>query len=742
MSYIKEKDLQKISLFVIVSAIVGVFVNNYFIYPSFTRLVQKNTENEAIRVAKHISTIFFPEENSPPQIPPPQVVDELANAFEFMKLKSFDPKGIIVFSTDADEIGEVNKNEYFHDIVAKGSIYAKLVKKSSLSLEGKSVIADVVEVYVPVMRNGQFVGAFELYYDVSLERGMLKRNLFSSNLLSTGLLFLFVLIILIIIVKLDKSISQHKETNKELEEAYLKLNISKSEIEKNHYDVQSAFDKISTLIKEVSRTQDVKLRFENPSYEKCYAVKKCGEKECPCFGQEVTRCWQTAGTYCNGTIQGAYAQKYDDCHDCDVFKKATPSPTEQIGELFNDMMHMLEIKQRELENAYGQLQVSQASLVRHEKMASIGTLAGGIAHEFNNILGAIIGYADMARDESPEGGQVRADLDKVLKAGERAKDLVKEILTFSRQSEQDLSPIQILPIVKEAIKLLKASTPSSVEVRLHSSSDCRPVLANATMIHQVLVNLYTNAVQAMGEKGAVEVTVEEIVHSGQDVSITPNLIPGEYVRLTIKDTGPGIDLAIQERIFDPFFTTKEVGQGTGMGLSVVHGIVEKFGGVIDVGSEPGQGASFHVYFPVTTKETEEGSLGQGSLLTGTEQILYVDDEMMLAHMGKQMLEKLGYKVLARTSSVEAHEAFRANPEKFDLVITDQTMPHISGSELAKLLMEIRPDIPVILCTGYSASISEEKAEELGIRAFVMKPVDKRMLANTIRKVLDGEGSVS
>jgi signal transduction histidine kinase len=607
MITLKDKFLKKIALFVLASAIVGYGINNTIIYPLFTHLVQKNTEAEAIRVANHIAVQFFPEESTSPQTPPPSYIRDLANDFEFAKLKSFDAKGTVLFSTDPQEIGEVNTKEYFHALVAKGSPYTKLVKKSALSMEGKSVKTDVVETYVPVMRNGAFLGAFELYYDVSNKNRLMKQALFSSNILSTGLLALFIGIIFLILFKLDKIICLHQKTNKDLEESYAELNSTKIQLEKNQADLQNAFDQIASLIRRVTTTQNVTLRFDNKLYKKCYEVKQCDKTECPCFGQKAGPCWLTVGTHCGRAIQGVYAQKYNDCHECEVFRSATPGPAEKIGELFNDMMHILEVKHQELERAYGQLKVTQSHLVRHEKMAAVGTLAGGIAHEFNNILGAILGYAEMARDAVAEGSQTRADLEKVLTAGNRAKKLVKEMLTFSRQDEQELTPIHITSVIKEAVNLLQSSTPSSIKVRQNICSDCKPVLANATMIHQVLVNLYTNAVQALEEKGVIEITLQDIVSTAEEAASAPAfpLLPGEYVQLTVADNGPGIDLTIRERIFDPFFTTKEVGHGTGMGLSVVHGIIEKLGGLITVDSQAGKGSSFHVYLPAALERPEE-----------------------------------------------------------------------------------------------------------------------------------------
>ena len=263
MSYIRDKLLRKISLFVLTSAILGVVINSYVIYPSFTKLVQKNTEDKAIQVAKRISVNFFPKEGISPNTPTLSIINKLVNDFEFMKLKSFDSNGKIIFSTDSEEIGEVNKKEYFHTVVAKGSIYSKQAKKSSLSMEGQRVTTDVIEIYVPVMRAGTFVGAFEINYDISKDNRFLHQALFSSNLLSTGLLSLFLIIIFLILFRLDKIICLHKKNHEELEESYSGLNIAKIEIEKNHEDLQNAFEQISSLIQKVSTTQDVKLRFEN-----------------------------------------------------------------------------------------------------------------------------------------------------------------------------------------------------------------------------------------------------------------------------------------------------------------------------------------------------------------------------------------------------------------------------------------------------------------------------------------------
>jgi PAS domain S-box-containing protein len=391
-----------------------------------------------------------------------------------------------------------------------------------------------------------------------------------------------------------------------------------------------------------------------------------------------------------------------------------------------------ETKQAEEERMRLEAQLQQA-----HKMEAIGTLAGGIAHDFNNILSAIIGYAELAREDVPEGSKVQANLREVYKAGIRAKDLVQQILAFSRQSEQEQKPLRISPIIKESLKLLRASLPSTIDIRQNMGSKWDTIMAEPTQIHEVLMNLCANAGHAMREHGGVmELSLEDVDLDSRAASQSLGLRPGPYVRLTVSDTGCGIAPEILGRIFDPYFTTKEPGEGTGMGMAIVHGIVKSHGGAITVNSEPGKGTTFQVFFPSIESEQEDEVKAVKPLPTGSERVLFVDDEKALVDIGKQMLERLGYQVVARTSSIEALEAFRAQPDKFDLVITDQTMPNMTGEKLVEELMGIRLDIPIILCTGYSQMISEDKAKALGIREFVMKPIVMHDIAETIRRALD------
>jgi PAS domain S-box-containing protein len=375
-------------------------------------------------------------------------------------------------------------------------------------------------------------------------------------------------------------------------------------------------------------------------------------------------------------------------------------------------------------------------LAQAQKMEAIGTLAGGIAHDFNNILSAIIGYTELSIIDTPKGDPLQNNLKQVLKAGGRAKALVQQILTFSRQRENELHPIRVNLIVNEAIKLLRASLPSTIQIR-HKIESNLTVLSDDTNIHQILMNLCTNSSYAMQEDGGIlEVNLSDVDLDSNFTGQYPGVKPGKFIKLTVSDTGCGMSPEVSSRIFDPFFTTKKVGQGTGMGLSVVHGIVKSHGGAITVDSLPGQGTTFSLFLPATEAISITPEDSVQLMVTGTEHILFVDDEDFQADMGKRLLARLGYRVTARTDSLEALGLFRQTPDEFDLVITDMTMPAMTGDVLAAEIISIRPDIPVIVCTGYSERIDKEIIKKIGIKELAMKPLAMKDIAEMIRRVLD------
>ena len=372
-----------------------------------------------------------------------------------------------------------------------------------------------------------------------------------------------------------------------------------------------------------------------------------------------------------------------------------------------------------------------------QKMEAVGTLAGGIAHDFNNILSAVIGFTEMAMEDAPPETDLSHNMEQVLQAGLRAKHLVQQILAFSRQSEHEMKPVQLDRIIREASELLRASLPTTIDIRTDIRTDAF-TMGDPTQMHQVLMNLCTNAGHAMRDRGGQlsiilrEATVEEI----QETRL-PEMNAEAYLQIVVQDTGHGIPHNIMDRIFDPFFTTKEHAEGTGMGLSVAHGIIKSHGGSIDVESPPGQGTTFRIYLPKISRHAKDDQRNAMPLPSGTERVLFVDDETMLVDMSQQILQRLGYQVTACTSSVEALQLFQNDPSAFDLIITDMTMPQMTGKELATAILQINPELPIILCTGFSETISEEAAKHIGIQAFILKPIVMSDLAETMRKVLDG-----
>jgi PAS domain S-box-containing protein len=379
----------------------------------------------------------------------------------------------------------------------------------------------------------------------------------------------------------------------------------------------------------------------------------------------------------------------------------------------------------------------ESQLRQMQKMEAIGTLAGGIAHDFNNILSAIIGFSEMSIEDIAEGHPAKNYAVQILRAAVRGKDLVRQILMFSHKNEEERKHFKLGLIVKEALKLIRASLPSTIEIKERVEAESDVVFASPTQMHQVIMNLCTNAGHAMRIKGGVlEITVSQFdVESSGGVPYL-GMEPGPYLKVSVSDTGTGMDRTVMERIFDPFFTTKSPSEGTGMGLAVVHGIVKGHGGAITVRSTPGRGSVFDVYFPRTDTTDAEEVEAVSSSQRGSERILLVDDEDAITEMGQSMLTRLGYQVRSVSDGVQALQLFSRETSSFDLIITDHTMPRMTGTELAQEIMSVKPGIPIILCTGYSEMVNREIARDLGIKEFIMKPFSRNELADTIRRVLD------
>jgi len=417
--------------------------------------------------------------------------------------------------------------------------------------------------------------------------------------------------------------------------------------------------------------------------------------------------------------------------------------TAQLSQAHDELEQRVEERTAELQRAYDKLieetksrELAEAQLRQVQKMEALGMLAGGIAHDFNNMLAAIIGFSEIAAGKLPAESPLQHQIRRVLEAAMRGRDLVKQMLTFSRQTEQEKKPLLVSSIVNDTIKFLRASIPSSIAINADVKSESGLVMGDPVQVQQILMNLCTNAAYAMREQGGVlGIELSDCSVSRSDGE-PRGIKPGSYMKLVVRDTGTGISPDIIDRIFDPFFTTKGVREGTGLGLSVVHGIVKQHNGYITAASEPGEGSTFAVYLPKIAGALETDAVGDHEIPTGFERILFVDDEEALVEMGEDILAELGYEVTSRMNGREALALFRLDPSRFDLVITDQTMPEMTGIDLAREILAIRPNMPIIMCTGFSHLVDADKATAVGIRAFAMKPLTKREIARTIRKVLD------
>jgi len=747
----------------------------FVIIPSFSRQLSKNTEDDAIRAASHLKNFIIMGKT---ELTKNSLSKELISEIEMVKkdfvlekLKIFSKQGEIIFSTSSKDIGEINKHDYFYNIVSKGNVYTKTVHKDTPSLEGEFLRSDVVETYVPVLVDNLFQGAFEIYYDITHRKKNLDELLVQVRRVLFAIASILMIMVTLILFKASRNIIERDRAELSLQKFYENL---ENQIKERTADLKNSNAELLNEIHERKKITDSlqeseerfrsisdsaqdaimmmnhrgEITYWNKSAETIFQYKSCDVLHKDLHGLLVPQKYHdrfkkgfdTFLTTGKGNAIGRILDLQAIRKDGQEFPVELSLSSVKIKGQWNAIGIIRDISSRKKEETDKKQLESQ--LAQAQKMEAIGVLAGGIAHDFNNILFPIMGRTEILLMDTPADCPCQGSLKEIYAASLRAKDLVKQILTFSRQENSELKPIKIQPIVTEALKLIRSTISATIDIKQDIHPDCGFVKADSTQIHQILMNLATNAYHAMEEKsGHISVGLKEIELTAQDM-IGPDKEPGTYACLTVSDTGTGMDNALIEKIFDPFFTTKEHGKGTGMGLSVVHGIVKGMGGAIQVFSKPDKGTEVNVYLPIVKNPSKEKPFQTAEVIQGgTERILLVDDEKSIITMEKQMLERLGYQVTCRSISLEALETFREKPDQFDLIITDMAMPNMPGDRLSVELVKIRPDIPILLCTGFSNTLSEEKALSLGIHGFLLKPIVMKDLASKIREVLDKNSNV-
>jgi len=547
-----------------------------------------------------------------------------------------------------------------------------------------------------------------------------------------------------VFIELFRQKEKLKKKALELEQANLQILEQQKALKKSEIRFRTAFDQSFQFM----AILDVKGKVLELNDLSC---KACGSTEKKMIGRYLWDTWQFKDQEEKTALKHHIekAAKDESTNDETVFynekgaKLAILRTISPVKDEFGRVIHIsvqcqdiTERKRAEEEKLMLETQLRQA-----QKMEALGTLAGGIAHDFNNILSVIFGYTDMARRRLSDNSPVHTHLSKIFSAAERARDLVKQILGFTRQTEIAKVPFQPSLLVKETIKLLRASIPATIQIQADIDPKCGWISADPTQFHQILLNLCTNAYHAMEYTGGrIDISLYETRVDESELSKNKDLLPGQYARLSVRDTGTGMDKDILEKIFDPYFTTKEIGKGTGMGLSIVHGIVKRHKGFILVESTAGEGSVFHIHFPIIKEKTSVEVSSPTIIPKGLGKICLIDDEPDFLEMAQDMMKTLGYEVIVIQNSFDALKLFQKNPEQFDLAVTDQIMPGMTGMDLALKMLEIRPGFPIILCTGYSQNLTKEKIRKAGLKEMLFKPLVVEDLSKAIQKALESEST--
>ncbi len=725
----KIRPLRKIFIVSLIIAIALPAAVTLYIYPLFTAQLIANTEDEAIRAAKHFMLMTIPDQN---ELSTAFLTDELLKTiqkitadFELMKLKIFLKSGETIYSTSSKDIGTINKNSYFHEIVAQGKAYTKVVKKNTTSLEGQTVTADVVETYVPIMRNNSFVGAFEIYYDITARTDSLNQLLSTSTIALVVLATTLMLAIIITLIPAANSIIERAQAEQALrksEEQYrlLVMNLP-SLVYKGYKDWSGEFfdNKVELLLGYSA---------DEFNSKRMKWIDIIVAEDTETARKSISQALKTGTSYLREYRVKSKAGNIHWIQDRGQIIFDNKGEIEYFSGVFFDIS---ERKQAEKEK-----KELQARLHYAQKMESIGTLAGGIAHNFNNLLMGIIGYTSLVLDETDADHDNYTSLKSIEELVDSGAKLTRQLLGYAREGKYEIKPLNLNLLVKETSDAFGAAS-KEIVVRQELAENLYQIKADKGQIEQTLLNLYVNAADAMPKGGHLFLKTMNGTHKDiNDKSCDPK--PGNYIILTVQDEGTGIDQETMERIFEPFFTTKGLAEGTGLGLASAYGIINNHGGYINVDSEKNIGTTFSIYFPAVEEklETPQEMKFAGKIKDDKKTILLVDDEDIIIDVGQQMLKKLGYSVLSSKHGQEGVEIYRENKDNIAMVLLDMVMPAMGGGETYDKLKAINPKIKVLLSSGFSVDGQATEILNRGCNGFIQKPFNLQDLSQKIRETLD------
>lgn len=723
------------------------------IFPAFQKLLIEYTEDEAVRLARHLSSTAIDDNRLKPVLDYRKEIENLTDEFNLEKLKIFSPNGVILYSSDRENIGKINSHEYFHKTVARGGVYSKIVSRHSKSLEGRILEADVVETYVPIMADGEFLGAIEIYYDITdrKDRQAMLIARFSGVIVIISLMLAMVFLkvfhragrIIDERNEVEEQLRSHKNRLEELvHERTKRLEYAHTELEKEVVERRQAEEQALKSKEHWERTfdamgdlvtiQDIDMR-----------IVKVNRATCEVFGVEPEEligkcCYQVFRGIekpCRGCPQ-LLVMRDSKTHSGEIHHKTldktflvSGSPLFDESGKFSGIIHTAKdiTEQKQLESQF----------IQAQKMEAVGRLSGGVAHDFNNLLSGIIGYSEMIKNDVGDDDRLWEPLEIIHESGKKAAALTRQLLAFSRKQVLEMSPVDLNLVVENMGKMLGRLIGEDIKLEIKTVNKHNYIMADAGQVEQVLMNMAVNARDAMpiGGKLVLDVFPAEIV--ANQVKNNPGLSAGRFAVLQITDTGEGMAPEIREKIFEPFFTTKEQGKGTGLGMSTVYGIIKQHNGNIYVYSEPAKGTSFKIYFPVWEKE----HFGQRdkqrlSLPKGVETVLVVDDSEAILKLIADTLEPLGYTVLKSLNGEDALRLSAAYKGRIDLLLTDVVMPSMNGRQLSEAIVRKSPETRVLFMSGYTDDvIAHQGVLEEGCN-FINKPLAPSMLTRKLRKILD------